>query len=400
MTQPGTTHAQPGTFDLAIVGAGPVGAALALMLAQRAPALRIALIDARRPPLQYDADPRALALSHGSRLSLERLGAWPSGPRETTPIQHIHVSQRRHFGRVVIDHREHGVPALGYVVRYGTVMRALDARLDVLPTETFSHLRQTRATAHRQDNDAVTLTLEQDAGATTLRAALAINAEGGLFSTQQQKPRTRDYRQSALVAFVTCDRPLPSWAWERFTAEGPLALLPLENGYSLVWCCPPALAEQRLQLPDDAFLTALNDAFGTRMGRFTSVSGRAVFPLGLNALPHLVDGRIAAIGNAAQTLHPVAGQGLNLGLRDAFALTEAICRTSPPDVSPAALSRFARQRAIDRQLTIGLTDLLPRLFSNDATPLATLRGLALAGLELVPPLKTAFARQMMFGQRR
>ncbi len=417
-------------FDVAIVGAGPVGTALALMLVQRAPQLCIALVDGRGAQAGYD-DPRTLALSHGSREILARAGAWPhSGSGlDSTPIRHIHVSQARRFGSTEIDYLDHDVPALGYVVRYGALMRALDAAMSrvparfehapssappaspALPASVASpglhHFRPYRAIALRQDSQQVTITLgtSLDDQAQTLHATLAVNAEGGLFEGQTARPRTRDYGQTALVGFVTCERPRIGWAWERFTPDGPLALLPQENGYALVWCCSHAEAKRRREMDDASFLAELHTAFGDRMGRFTSVTGRAGFPLGLNALGHIVDGRIAAIGNAAQTLHPVAGQGLNLGLRDAFDLADTLVRTAhtsplPQGVpGPAALNAFARRRRADRGLTIRITDLLPRVFGIDAAPIAVLRGMALAGLDLVPPVKTAFARQMMFGQR-
>lgn len=417
-------------FDVAIVGAGPVGTALALMLAQRAPQLRIALVDGRGAQTGYD-DPRTLALSHGSREILSRAGAWPHNGAglDSTPIRHIHVSQARRFGSTQIDYLDHGVPALGYVVRYGALMRALDAAMSRVPARfehapsevsTISrtalasqdapglhHFRPYRAIALHQDSQQVAITLGTsiDDQAHTLHATLAVNAEGGLFEGQTARPRARDYGQTALVGFVTCERPRIGWAWERFTPDGPLALLPQENGYALVWCCAHGEAKRRRELDDASFLAELHTVFGDRMGRFTSIAGRAGFPLGLNALGHVVDGRVAAIGNAAQTLHPVAGQGLNLGLRDAFDLADTLVRDARTSSlhhgvpGPAALAAFARRRRADRGLTIHITDLLPRIFGIDATPVAVLRGMALAGLDLVPPVKTAFARQMMFGQR-
>ncbi|AKM30069.2 hypothetical protein AB870_08095 [Pandoraea faecigallinarum] len=430
-----------------MVGAGPVGTTLALLLTQRAPQLRIALVDGRAPQAGYD-DPRTLALSHGSHEILSRAGAWPHDRNAlpSTPIRHIHVSQAQRFGSTEIDYREQQVPALGYVVRYGALMRALDAATAHLPvrfehapeaarttavapaaptsrtappvpattsnmlddgTPGLHHFRAYRAIALRQDAQQVTITLGTSGGdhAHTLHATLAVNAEGGLFEGQTARPRARDYGQTALVGFVTCERPRIGWAWERFTPDGPLALLPQENGYALVWCCAHAEARRRRELDDAAFLAELHTAFGDRMGRFTSIAGRAGFPLGLNALGHVVDGRVAAIGNAAQTLHPVAGQGLNLGLRDAFDLADSLVRDARNATThrgvpgPAALRTFARRRRADRGLTIRITDLLPRVFGIDASPVALVRGLALAGLDLVPPLKTAFARQMMFGHR-
>ena len=394
-------------FDVTIVGAGPVGLALAGWLARRSAtqALLIALIDAREPE-DARLDPRAIAVSQGSRMILEPL-RWPS---DATAIHRIHVSQRGHFGRTLIDHAEHGLPALGYVLKYGSIVHSLAEA--VRPTAVH-WLRSTSAGTAIQENEGVTLPLETAASADsarvtrTLRTRILVNAEGGLFHEQQKGARagksggTRDYGQTALVGTVSVSMPQAHVAWERFTQQGPIALLPVggarDADYALVWCCAPEEAARRAQLPDDAFLRELGAAFGDRMGRFTRIAGRASFPLGLNALDTLVKGRIAAIGNAAQTLHPVAGQGLNLGLRDAHALADAL---SQHGATPLALAAFAQRRALDRRMTIGATDTLARLFTVDFPPLATLRGLALTALEFVPPVKTALARQMMFGQRR
>jgi 2-octaprenyl-6-methoxyphenol hydroxylase len=260
------------------------------------------------------------------------------------------------------------------------------------------------AQAPVRDDDGVTLQVETAQGTRHLRTRILVNAEGGLFHEQQKSGSAggrRDYGQTALVGTVSVSAPRPHVAWERFTGQGPIALLPTggvrDAHYALVWCCAPEEAARRAQLPDDAFLRELGAAFGDRMGRFTQIKGRAAFPLGLNALDTLVKGRIAAIGNAAQTLHPVAGQGLNLGLRDAHALADAL---SQHGATPLALASFAQRRALDRRLTIHSTDTLARLFTVDLPALGTLRGLALTALEFVPPVKTALARQMMFGQRR
>jgi 2-octaprenyl-6-methoxyphenol hydroxylase len=449
------------TYDVAIVGAGPVGLALAGWLGRRSGtrALRVALIDARSPAAQHD-DPRALAVSHGSRVLLEPLH-WPA---DATSIERIHVSQRGHFGRTVIDREEHGLAALGYVVRYGALTRALgDALLSAPHAHRCDWLTSTRAGPPEQDTEYVYLPLfaapagmnasrtpdagdigearqtrdtpdaadigdaretherrdtpdTHDAPRRVLRARVAINAEGGTYrgtSAADGAPTLRapglsalhrakrDYGQTALVGVVTLSAPQPHVAWERFTSEGPIALLPLggprQADYALVWCCDHDEAARRAQLPDEALLEELGHAFGKRMGRFEKIAGRAAFPLGLSALDALADGRVAAIGNAAQTLHPVAGQGLNLGLRDAHALVEALGQHGP---SPEALRAFAQRRTLDRRITIAATDTLARAFTLDFAPLATLRGLALAALEFVPPAKSALARQMMFGQRR
>lgn len=393
-----TTASSPATpdYDLAIVGAGPVGLALAGWLARRSATQRasIALIDAREPAASAN-DPRAIAVSHGSRVLLDTL-AW-SG--DATPIEHIHVSQRGHFGRTLIDRDEHDLAALGYVVRYGSIVQALASAVHGTRVD---WLTSTTARAPQQDADGVTLTLDGPQGERTLRARLVVNAEGGLFHEQQADTgkHQRDYGQTAIVGTVTVSAPRPHVAWERFTHEGPLALLPLggprQAKYSLVWCCTPDEAARRATLPDDAFLRELGAAFGERMGQFVAIAGRASFPLGLNAAQTLVSGRIAIVGNAAQTLHPVAGQGLNLGLRDAHTLVDAL---SAQGFEATALATFNARRALDRRFTIGATDTLARLFTVDTGPLPLLRGAALTALEFVPPLKKAIARQMMFGQR-
>ncbi|NML33614.1 UbiH/UbiF/VisC/COQ6 family ubiquinone biosynthesis hydroxylase [Paraburkholderia antibiotica] len=428
------TSQQAFDFDVTIVGAGPVGLALAGWLARRSVTreLKIALVDAREPE-DSSADPRAIAVSHGSRMILEPL-RWPA---EATAIERIHVSQRGHFGRTLIDHREHGLPALGYVLRYGAIVHGLADAVRATPVHWF---RSTSAGAPVQELDGVTLPIETASVTRQLRTRILVNAEGGLFGDQKrgakrdekraadaareenenaageaaqergQPGRTtgraavagsRDYGQTALVGTVTVSAPQPHVAWERFTSQGPIALLPMGGvrgaDYALVWCCAPDEAARRAQLSDEAFLRELDAAFGDRMGRFTQITGRASFPLGLNAADTLVNGHVVAIGNAAQTLHPVAGQGLNLGLRDAHALADALATEGP---TALALATFAQRRALDRRLTIGSTDTLARLFTVDFAPLAVLRGLALTALEFVPPVKTALARQMMFGQRR
>jgi len=419
------------TVDLAIVGAGPVGLALAGWLAQRSATrgLRVALIDARDAsvsPSGGTTDPRAIALSQGSRMLLEPL-AWPADTAgmatELGTIKQIHISQRGYFGRALIDHREHNLPALGYVVRYSRLVEQLSAAAKATPIR---WLTQTIALAPIQDAQGVTLPLCDADGMMHLRARLVIHAEGGLYqpakavgggappgnekesSLPNREPsklplrpmQTRDYRQIAVVGTVRVASPRPNMAWERFTSEGPLALLPLggaRHELALVWCGQPAASQARLGLSDAEFLEALQQAFGSRLGRFTEIGPRASFPLGLNALQQVVNGRTAAIGNAAQTVHPVAGQGLNLGLRDAYALVDALAQHG---ATPEALDDFAARRAGDRRLTIASTDMLARAFTADFAPLGALRGLALAALDFVPPAKTWLARQMMFGQRR
>ncbi|MCG2586715.1 UbiH/UbiF/VisC/COQ6 family ubiquinone biosynthesis hydroxylase [Massilia sp. TS11] len=375
-------------FDTAICGAGPVGMALAALLARRgmAPA-RIALIDAR-PLEQAIDDPRSIALSYGSRQLLEQLGAWPL---PATPIEQIHVSRRGHFGRSLIDRTDHDLPALGYVCRYGDVVAAL-AR--ACAAAGISTLRPARVAGHLEDSDSVQLHLDDGRN---LSAAIVVQAEGGVFSDQSERSLRRDYAQTGIIARVAVSAPQLTRAFERFTEEGPLALLPQSGSdglhYALVWCVRPERAEQLLALDDTAFLQALEAAFGQRLGQFQKTSARLGYPLGLNAEARAT-ARTVAIGNAAQTLHPVAGQGMNLGLRDAAVLAPMLARSFQPPV----LAEYATARMRDRHTTVHLTDTLARIFAQRG-PLQHVLGAGLAVLDTLDPARAILAELMMFGRR-
>jgi len=374
--------------DVAICGAGPVGLALAAFLARRGvPGSRIALIDGKSLG-QAISDPRSIALSWGSVQLLDEAGAWPL---PATAIHQIHVSRRGQLGRSLMDRTEHGLPALGYVTRYGAVVDALARRCDAAGVAV---LRPARVQSLDETPAGALLALDDGR---RVRAQVAVQAEGGIFGQQDGRARSRDYEQTAVIARVTTDLPIPHRAFERFTDEGPLALLP-EDGpdghqYALVWCVHPERAGAVLGLDDATFLAQLGDAFGTRLGSFTKVSPRVAFPLGLNAEARAT-ARTVAIGNAAQTLHPVAGQGLNLGLRDAAVLARQLARGA----TSAAIGRFLEERAQDRKLTIGLTDTMARAFTG-SKPLQPLLGLGLAALDLARPARLLLADLMMFGRR-
>jgi 2-octaprenyl-6-methoxyphenol hydroxylase len=374
--------------DVAICGAGPVGMALAALLARRGvPGSRIVLIDGKALG-QAIADPRSIALAWGSRLLLEDLKAWPL---PATAIHQIHVSRRGHLGRSLMDRAEHDLEALGYVARYGDVVDALARACERAGVQV---LRPLRVSGLTESSDGVRLQLDDGR---LLHAKVAVQAEGGVFGEQAEKTNTRDYGQTAVIARVSTSAPLAHRAFERFTDEGPLALLPQDGGdghqYALVWCVQPERAQRLLDLGEDAFLHELGEAFGERLGRFTKVSPRVAFPLGLNADPRAT-ARTVAIGNAAQTLHPVAGQGLNLGLRDAAVLARLLAR----EMTPAAIERFASERQQDRGMVIRATDTMARVFAGKG-PQQALFGLALAALDTVKPARMLLAELMMFGRR-
>ena len=375
-------------LDVAICGAGPVGLALAALLVRRGiEGSRIALIDARGLG-QAISDPRSIALAWGSRQLLEEVGAWPF---PSTPIHTIHVSRRGQLGRSLLDRSEHRLDALGYVTRYGDVVDALARAVERSGVQV---IRPARVAALIETAEHVALTLDDGR---TLTAQVAVGAEGGVFGQQEDKAKTRDYGQSAVIARVSTSSPIAHRAFERFTDEGPLALLPQEGAdglqYALVWCVRPERAEALQAMEEERFLQELGEAFGGRLGRFTRVSPRFAYALGLNAEPHATT-RTVAIGNAAQTLHPVAGQGLNLGLRDAAVLARLLARCPGPE----GIGRFLDERAQDRQLTITLTDTMARAFVGSG-PLQSVLGLGLAALDAVKPARTLLGELMMYGRR-
>ena len=375
--------------DIAIVGAGPVGMTLALALAGGP--FSVLLIDSRRRGA-WASDPRALALSYGTRQLLENLGAW--NVNAGTPIETIHVSQRSGFGRTLIDAADYDIPALGYVMRYRDLAASLDARI-----ESSRLLNECAVIAIRLAREAAEITLDggSDGGPRCISARLVVHAEG----TPGNDPDVRvyDYRQHAVVAEV---RPLAAHvrrAWERFTPDGPLALLPLGQDYAVVFSVPPEKASELLQLDEEHFLAALRAPFGGHVD-FVGSGSRASFPLALRIRQQISTPRQVWIGNAAQSLHPVSGQGFNLGLRDAWELAETLRTNISSDAGEAStLATYARRRRIDRSASMAFTDGLVRLFSNDLGPLRVVRGLGLLTLDLLPPLRHFVARRMIWGAR-
>jgi 2-octaprenyl-6-methoxyphenol hydroxylase len=379
------------TTDIAIIGAGPVGMTLALALAGGPQ--RVLLID-RRPRGAWAGDPRALALSHGTRQLLERIKAWNN--TAGTPIHDIHISQRGGFGRTLIEREEYDLPALGYVMRYrdlsSTLAAALDARIDAAQL-----LDNCQLDGIETGSDGAIITFSRHGETRRISARLVVHAEG----TPGSDPAiaVRDYHQHAVIAEVRPEPGHGNRAWERFTPDGPLALLPLGKDYSIVFTVPPEKAAQLLQLDDDAFLAALRGQFGQRLD-FVSTGPRSSFPLALRVRRQLTAQRQVWIGNCAQTLHPVSGQGFNLGLRDAWELAETLLAHSNDDVGdPAPLAAYARGRRLDRAGSMGFTDSIVRLFSNDLAPLRLARGLGLLALDLYPPLRHFVAKRMIWGAR-
>ncbi len=378
--------------DIAIIGGGPVGAALALAL--RDSGLRICLLEARAPQIASN-DARALALSYGSRLLLDRLKVW-CHIQDISAIRTIHISQQKSFGRTLLKAAELDVSELGYVLPYPALQTALDIGLQDTATHTLYGAQVTALQGHR-DYASIAYTLD---GAThEMQARIAVVADGGKLLATQHPPEVRDYGQSALITHITCSAPVPHTAYERFTPQGPLALLPYKDGYELVWTAPHQAAQEMLLWDDATFLRTLQQQFGERVGDFLSVAKRSCFPLGLKRAPQQTpQPHIVLLGNAAQTLHPVAGQGFNLGLRDAWDLAQVILDAETTAVgSEEMLAAYSAQRRTDREAGIRFTDSLVRLFSNDMPVLSGARAAALTALDCLPYAKKFVAKRMMFG---
>ncbi len=378
--------------DVAIIGGGPVGAALALAL--RDSNLKVCVLEAR-PAASASQDARALALSYGSRLLLSRLGIWDA-LRDVSAIRTIHISQKQSFGRAVLQAEELDVPDLGYVLPYPALQDALTAALQKCDVATIFGASVTQLSS---EADHVAISYLQDGTEHTLQTRLAVVADGGRLLAQQFPPKVRDYGQSALITHITCSAPQANTAFERFTPQGPLALLPFNVGYELVWTAPHQAAQDMLAWDDAKFLDELHRHFGDRVGEFLTVGKRSCFPLGLRRAPQQTPmPHVVLLGNAAQTLHPVAGQGFNMGLRDAWELAREILDAKPEALgTETMLAVYRAERRSDREAGIRFTDGLVRLFSNDLPLVSAGRAAALTALDCLPFVKKFVAKRMMFG---
>jgi 2-octaprenyl-6-methoxyphenol hydroxylase len=382
--------------DILICGGGLVGASLALALSQLDFDVALAEAVPFGTPEQPSFDERTTAISNGTQRIFNALGVWPLIERSATPIKRIHVSDKGRFGFSRINAQEQGLPQLGYVVVNRIMGEALWRRL---AKERIKIYAPARVTAIKLEGDHQVVTLSTEAQPVVAR--LVIAADGARSAVREAAgigASTQDYNQTAIIANVACQKLHNNIAYERFTPEGPLAVLPLTDArVGLVWVLAPDAAAQVLQLSDVDFIARLQAAFGLRLGRFTQVGKRSSYPLALTQADAHIAERMAIIGNAAQGLHPIAGQGFNLGLRDAACLAEVLADARSGGVvadpgSKEILERYAAWRGEDRKGIIKFTDGLVRLFAGGVGPIKAARDIGMLLFDLSPQAKDYLAQ--------
>ena len=391
-------RAAPPVYDLAIAGGGLVGASLALALAPLG--LRIALVEGVAPggAGHPSFDERTTAIANGTVRVFRCLDVWRHMEREATAIRRIHVSEQGRFGAARIDAAEQGLEALGYVLPNRVMGAALwEALRRCRGVEVIA---PARVTGSELDGDRRLLRFERDGAAQEVAARLVVAADGAGSLVRSQAGIDAEYwsyGQTAIIATVTTQRFHDGVAYERFTPEGPVAVLPLVEGRcGIVWIRRPEDAARLLELPDAEFLAELQRAFGMRLGRLLRVGQRHSYELGLARSASHAAGRLAVVGNAAQSMHPIAGQGFNLGLRDAACLAEVIADArlaGRTDCGAAeTLAAYAAWRSEDQGRIVAFTDGLVRLFGSPLGLVRGLRGAGLLAFDAFPPAKSAMAR--------
>jgi 2-octaprenyl-6-methoxyphenol hydroxylase len=383
-------------YDVAIVGGGMVGASFALAL--RATKLRVLLIESVPPDsaAQPSFDERTTALGNGSRQIFESLGVWPAMVADSAPIRSIHVSDAGRFGVARLDAKEQGIHAFGYVVPNRVIGKVLWEALRAAPNITVAVPAQLKAATLRDDG--VLLDVAVDGQTERIHAAVAVAADGAgsvLRASAGIEAAVEDYDQIAIVVNAATETPNNGEAFERFTSSGPLAVLPVSGGgYAVVWAVRPDRAAHLVSLDEAGFAAELLAAFGWRAGRWTRIGRRNTYPLTLSRAAETVAGRVVLIGNAAQALHPVAGQGFNLGLRDAATLAEMLASTGAGASAgyPDLLARFAAWREEDRRGVTRFTDSLVKLFGSGRPGLPLVRNFGLLLFDMSPAAKRALSR--------
>lgn len=389
--------AQVSETDVLVVGGGMVGAALAVAL--NGTGLGVTVVEAVPPraPGQPSYDDRSTALAWTSRRILETLDAWPMLAGDAGPIEHVHVSQQHRLGVTRLHAAEENLPALGYVVpnrALGSVLLAAMTRADNV-----RFLAPARALAVYRQSDGISVRIEASGSTQEVRAKLLVVADGARSPLREMlgiRARHWDYGQAAIICNIATERAHGNTAYERFTREGPMALLPLDRErMTLVLVERDELADAVLAMDDEAFIARVQKRFGNRLGVLQHPGKRSSYPLALVTAERQVSERAVILGNAAHSLHPIAGQGFNLSLRDVAVLAEVLAANAADPGAAAALKDYARWRRDDQRKVVAFTDMLNRLFAVPFGLAAHARGLGLLGMDLFPSARREFSRHAM-----
>ena len=381
--------------DCAIIGGGPVGLVFAIL--NHASKVKIQIFESKNRGAT-NQDNKALALSNGSRLILEEIGIWDRLDKNITKIEKIHTSQVGSFGRTLLDAGEFNEESLGYIISYGDLMAVLQEEIECISN--IMTFYETKVTKCIDEKAILNLSLETNNKIKNLKSEFVILADGAAEDIEglELNKKIKHFDHTAIVTKVLTEIPHRNIAYERFTSNGPIALLPNRNDkFSLVWTGPSKFIEKLEQLNQESFLSQLHESFGDRVGSFLECEKRISFDL-KQTYVEVMHSNIVALGNASQTMHPVAGQGLNTGLRDAYKLNQSLIGGSKIKSLEALLDEYKHSRAGERKKILNFTEMLVKSFSNDLVGLKKVRGYALSFLDITRPIKQSFVRKMSYGE--
>ena len=381
--------------DCAIIGGGPVGLVFAIL--NHASKVKIQIFESKNRGAT-NQDNKALALSNGSRLILEEIGIWDRLDKNITKIEKIHTSQVGSFGRTLLDAGEFNEESLGYIISYGDLMAVLQEEIESISN--IMTFYETKVTRCIDEKAILNLSLETNNKIKNLKSEFVILADGAAEDIEglELNKKIKHFDHTAIVTKVLTEIPHRNIAYERFTSNGPIALLPNRNDkFSLVWTGPRKFIEKLEQLNQESFLSQLHESFGDRVGSFLECEKRISFDL-KQTYVEVLHSNIVALGNASQTMHPVAGQGLNTGLRDAYKLNQSLIGRSKIKSLEALLDEYKHSRAGERKKILNFTEMLVKSFSNDLVGLKKVRGYALSLLDITRPIKQSFVRKMSYGE--
>ena len=382
-------------IDCAVIGGGPVGLVFAIL--NHSNQNKIQIFEAKKCNALYQ-DSRALALSNGSRLILEEIGVWERLKKNITNINRIHTSQVNSFGRTLLDAKEFNEKSLGFIVSYGDLMKTLIEKIEKL--KNVEVIYETKVTKCFDDKSLIHLSLQNKNETKVFQSNLVILADGAndkIEGLELQK-KIKPLNHSAIVTKVSTELPHQNTAYERFTDEGPIALLPNKNNkFSLVWTGPNEHIDKLANLNEKSFLIQLHKSFGDRVGNFKECEKRISFHLKHSSVS-VLHPNIVALGNASQTMHPVAGQGLNTGFKDAYKLNKAIKKFNDDKDLESILDGYKKSRSVEQKKILDFTEILVNGFSSDLVGLKKVRGFALSFLDITKPIKNSFVRKLSYGE--